>query len=371
MSAAPEKPQLRMVEVTRADYESGQAFEGWQGDPGFGRIGGSFGELLTSVPGHPRRDDDLLLLAALLEDRPIGCMHTFNGKVHVGDQTINMLWCSGLVVKPEHRSTGAGLMILLRMRARPVASGGVRVSQMALPIYKQLGWQHLTAARFLLVKRSAPILQRWISNPLLRQPAAALVNLGMGLHRLLLGMVLRIKLSGWSSAPVEQLPQELDAQIRGLRRPAKCHRSTEWLNWAASTGPMDNQRRLWLVKSRTGKPVGYFMTGQMHYAEADQGRIKDITLASVLDWMSFDNDVDDTIILLSALQQLLRADVDAVELCVPETGSGRALRRLGLLCRGELNMVIRFAPGTPDVEALQMDGDNFWFRPADADGFVN
>ena len=346
MTDTPDKPQLRMVEVTRAEYESGRAFDGWQGDPGFGRIGGSFGDLLTSVPGHARRDDDLLLLAALLEDSPIGCMHTFNGKVHIGNETVNMLWCSGLVVKPEHRSTGAGLMILLRMRARPVASGGVRVSQMALPIYKQLGWHHLTASRYLLVKRSAPILQRWISHPVLLRVAAALVNLGLGLHRLLLGILFRAKLSAYRTEHVAQLPDEIDPQIRGLQRPAKCHRSTEWINWAVSTGPRDNQRKLWLVKAHDNRPVGYFMTGQMHYEEADQGRIKNIRLASVLDWMSFDAETDDTVVLLAALQQLLGTDADAIELCVPETASAQALQRLGLIRKGELNMVIRFAPGT-------------------------
>ncbi len=371
MTDTPEKPQLRMVEITRAEYESGQAFDGWQGDPGFGRIGGEFGELLTSVPGHAKSADDLLLLAALLEDRPIGCMHTFNGKVHVGDATVNMLWCSGLVVKPEHRSTGAGLMILLRMRSRPIASGGVRVSQMALPIYKQLGWHHITASRYLLVKRSAPILQRWIRNPGLLKTFAALVNLGLGLHRLLLGVLLRVRLSAFSSEIVARLPDEIDAQIRGLQRPAKCHRSTEWINWAVSTGPKDNQRQLSLVKARDGRPVGYFMTGQMHYEEADQGRIKNIRLASVLDWMSFDPEAEDIDILLVALQQLLGADADAIELCVPETAAGQTLKRLGLLCKGELNLVIRFAPGTPGIDALQLDGDHFWFRPADADGFVN
>ena len=114
------------------------------------------------------------------------------------------------------------------------------------------------------------------------------------------------------------------------------------------------------------------MTGLLHHEEADGGRIRDIRLASVRDWMSFDDSkLDDSAVLLLALKKLLDADADAVELCVPEPKSGQTLRRLGLLRKGALHMVIRFPADTPGIEGLEMNASNFWFRPADGDGFVN
>ncbi len=372
MTDSTTRESLRVVEVTRSQFESGQAFNDWDDSSDYARIGGSFGELLLSSPVRDPRNDDPLLLAALLGNRPVGSIVTINGLIHIGTQACDVLWCSGLSVLPEFRNTGAGLMILLRLRSKPVASGAVCVSKAALPLYSQLGWRHIAADRHLLIRHSAPILMSWIQRSWLATPLSWLVDVPLLLHRLVLAAWLQIRFRGFRVEQVERLPEELDPQISGLIRPVKCHRSTRWINWAMKAGPQRNSRRLYLVKDRTGRAVAYFMTGLMQHDEADGGRIRNIRLASVLDWMNFDDQaMGEAELLLLALRTLLDARADAIELCVPEPQPGRALRKLGLLRKGALNMVIRFPAGTPGISGLQFNAANVWFRPADADGFVN
>lgn len=372
MNESADKAKLRIVEVTRAMYESGEAFAGWGGNPEFGRIGGSFGELLRTSPVRAQDPADPLLLTALLDDTPVGFVCTFNGLLHADGNDIDTLWCSGLQVLPEHRNTGAGLMLLLRLRAKNLASGAVGISQIALPIYRQLGWQDITADRYLLVKRSAPILRRWLAGKWLLGAAALIADLGLLVHRSLVRLALGIRSAGYRVEAVDELPAELDSQLRDADGGLRTHRSVDWVNWAMRSGPQRNRRQLYLVKAADDRPVGYFMTGLLHHEEADGGRIRDITLASLRDWMSFGNsDLDETGVLLLGLQTLLGAKADAIELCVPEQDSGRSLRRLGLLQKGALHMVMRFPPNTPGLPDGELSGDNFRFRPADGDGFVN
>ncbi|MEE4186552.1 MAG: hypothetical protein V2J12_12365, partial [Gammaproteobacteria bacterium] len=226
MTATAGKPQLHLLEVTRAEYQSGHAFDTWEGDDTFGRIGGEFAALLCSSPVREHRDDDPLLLTAMIGTRPVGCITTFNGLLHVGDHAVPMLWCSGLSVLPEHRNTGAGLMILLQLRARPIASGAVGVSKAALPIYRQLGWCDLAADRHLLVRRSAPILRGLLRTPWLSLPASWLADAVLGLQRLALTAWLKFRFRGFRVEEVAELPVELDRSIGALQRPVKCHRST-------------------------------------------------------------------------------------------------------------------------------------------------
>jgi hypothetical protein len=247
----------------------------------------------------------------------------------------------------------------------------VGVSQAALPIYRQLGWHDLAADRHLLVRRSAPILRGLLRTPWLSLPASWLADTVLGLQRLALTAWLKFRFRGFRAEEVAELPVELDRSIRALHRPVKCHRSTTWVNWAMRTGPQRNGRRLYVVRDRDDNAAGYFMTGILDHDEADGGRIRDIRLASVRDWMSFDARLGETGALLLGLRELLGTDADAIELCVPEAESGAALRRLGLLRKGALHMVLRLPPGTPGIEGLDIDAQNVWFRPADGDGFIN
>lgn len=372
MTKAPDKAGLRIVDVTRGLYESGNAFDGWAGDPEFGRIGGSFGAMQLASPVGQQGTDTLLLISAQLGNQPIGHMHFISGLLHAGDREIPVLWGSGLVVLPEHRSTGAGLMILLRLRAKAIASGAVGVSKLALPIYSQLGWLHLEAERHLLIRRSAPILQRWIRKPVLLRLASWLVDLPLALQRLILTAAIRLRLRRFRVEVTARMPEELDAQISRLEKPLKCHRSARWLNWALNSGPQQNNRRLHLIRNDDGRVLGYFMTSLMHHDEADGGNIRNIRLASAKDWMSFDEkELDDAGVLMLALKTLLNMQADAIEICVPERDTGQTLRRLGMLRKGALHAAIRLPP---DLKALQEELSNsgqFWFRPADGDGFLN
>ncbi|MBT8423041.1 MAG: GNAT family N-acetyltransferase, partial [Gammaproteobacteria bacterium] len=235
--SAADKPKLQIAAVTRADYKSGTAFADWQSDTGFAQIGGEFADLLMSSPVREQHDDDPLVLAAMLGNQPIGYINTFNGRLQADEAPIDILWCSGLSVLSEHRSTGAGLMLLLRLRSHPLPSGAVGVSQVALPIYKQLGWHDITADRHLLIMRSAPVLSRWIKNAFLLRLASTVTNAGLWLYRSVLRTVLNIRLSGLLIEEVSALPSDLDPLVRGLDRPLKTHRSVEWVNWAMRTGP--------------------------------------------------------------------------------------------------------------------------------------
>ena len=119
------------------------------------------------------------------------------------------------------------------------------------------------------------------------------------------------------------------------------HRSPAWVNWLLTTEFNDvpsRKKNLYLVRHRGSEVIsGYVLTKQRHFDDVTQRHVKNVTIAAVQDWMSFDPDTLPEHHLLAlaisaALNPVAGATADAVEVCTAVPAEQRALKRWGLLC---------------------------------------
>jgi len=373
-AAPPVTRALSVIKVTRGMLRLPEHLKSPVERHPYAGVGGPYKEMLTTSAWGPSNDDqEPALLLAALGDEPIGRISLFSGRVHVDGRSVPMLWCSGLDVPKEHRQTGAGLMLLLAVRALPVPVGVVGVSRQALDLYVKLGWKHMTATRYVLLLRSRPIIEaRFGAGPRGRLLQGA-VDAVLRLHQTALRGAFLWRARALTVELRDELPATLDPLIETVSSAGlRCHRSTRWVNWCMRTGPKDNQRRLYLVSERSGAPLGYFVSSTGTHQEAGGRQLAGLRLASLRDWVSFDPErLPDELLISVAVRTMMNGAAEAVEICVPEPGVGDKLRRLGMFARGALHFLVRAPTGTlPDPASDGADLD-WWWRPADGDGFVN
>ena len=88
-------------------------------------------------------------------------------------------------------------------------------------------------------------------------------------------------------------------------------------------------------------------------------------------WMTFDfRAVTDTRLVLLAINQLKRREVDASDVCAAKREVDNGLRCHGLRQMGETRFTIRPLPDTPLADHQYHHLDAWRFRPADGDYFL-
>ena len=333
-----------------------------------GAISPGLREFLLANPVTTGDGAEPVQILGLKENKVVGQMNLVCGRVCVEGQQVPILWGSEFVVPPEHRTTGVGVMILLRMQRLPYAVGVVGASQMAAPLYCKLKWGDLVTPRFILLRRLRPVIENCVGKGLL----AGLISMVGDLGLRILGYGLAI-LTRWTTRDLqveqlERMPEALDPLLGRLDKPAYCHRSAAWLNWVLAARP--GTSALYLVRDRQRQPVGYFIIMHRHHDTAGGGKWKNILLGSVKDWMTFDPLVlTDTQLVLLALVQLMLHEVDAIDVCVAEPEVGRFLRRCGLKQMGGMHFSFYGLPNTPLAKEKYRHLDVWRLRPVDGDYF--
>lgn len=359
-------PGLRLEVLYRRDLRQGAPYDSWQ-DKEFAVIQGALRELLLANPLGS--DDDPVQIVGLAGSRPIGKMNLLYGEIVVHGEKLPILWGSGLVVPPEHRQTGIGLMLILAAQRLPYAAGAIGPSQLAYPIYQKLGWVDLVAPRYVLLRRSRPVLEKAFGKGVTSKASSAITDVGLKTAGGLLRAAIWRRTRGLTASPSTWMPEEFDPQLAGVESPTHCPRSAAWLNWLLGSGPRRDQRALYLVHDRgRATVVGYFIVSWRHHDELSGGAFRDVFLGSVKDWMSFDRTAatDDQIVLL-AIRELMHRRLDAIDICSPDPLLGRRLKRLGFLRKGTMHLVFRPLPNTALSRAECREVDNWRFRPADGD----
>jgi len=342
---------------------------GPSGSGGLGTISRDLRELLLANPTASDNDKEPVQILGVKGDQVIGQMNLVSGRIRVEEENLQVLWGSGFAVPPEHRPTGAGLMILLRMQGLPYTVGAVGASQMAALLYDKLKWVDLVAPRFILLRRTRPVLERYLGTGILAAVASAVGDLGVGVLGHVVAIVNRLATRGLRVEAIKRMPEALDPQLRRIDKPAWCWRSAAWINWILTAH--GGTPELYLVKDPQGRPVGYFVITHRRHDEGGGGKWKNFVLGSVKDWMTFDSlAVTDAQLVRLAIDQLMRREVDAIDVCVAEPEVGLALRRCGLRQMGGMHFIFRPLPNTPLAKDQYHHLDAWRFRPADGDYFL-
>ena len=133
---------------------------------------------------------------------------------------------------------------------------------------------------------------------------------------------------------------------------------------------------LFLVRHKGSEVIsGYILTKQRHFDDVTQRHVKDVTIAAVQDWMSFEPDrLPEHHLLALALSATLSPDgatttADAVEICTSGAEAQRWLRRWRLVPMGQLNFLCKPARGADLADEKWRGPANWRLRPAEGDNF--
>ncbi len=357
--------KLLLQIITRGHLRDGDYARAWQWPEGIPPIGGSARDFLLNNPLAVSEADPVQIVATT-GSQVVGRVNLISGRLQIDSRAVPVLWGSGLEVAERFRHTGAGLMLMLRMGSIHPTVCVVGISRIVTPIYEKLRWVIFSMKRYVLLRRSAPVLDRYLGHTaaaMARPFAGALLSVHSGLLRTWIDA----RESRFLVQELAALPAELDIQLGTVRAPASCHRSSTWVNWMLAHH--GGTRRLFLVRGREGQALGYFIVTTKFHASASSEGFQNLTLGSVKDWVVLaPAEIRELDMLLLATRELGRDPVvDAIEVCLPEDLPGRSLRRLGFLPKGDLKFLFKAAPGSPIDEARFRERSSWWFRPADGD----
>jgi hypothetical protein len=319
-------------------------------------------------------EGDPVRIEARLGDALVGKISIVDGELLLRGERVRILWAAGLRVDEQHRRTSAGLMLLLKLQSLHHTLGVMGVSRMALPLYRKLGWADLSFDRYLLIRHSRPAWKHYLGEGWPARLAERPTDAALVAHRALLRAWTALRERGLRVERIEKLGDEFDPLFQRCARPVSVHRSARWLNWVIGFDAEDPGHRLQLclVRDRQGRPLGEFIVTARRQVEPVEDGFANFTLGAVKGWVVFDPErIDELGIVLLALRELERFDVDVAKVCVANAAVGSRLRRLGLIRRGKLAFLIKASAHSPlkapaDLQlsswrVLPGDGDHFFF----------
>ncbi len=361
---------LNVVVVRKSDLEVPGFFEQWEDPYRIARISEAKQRTFLTNPLSTRGDDPVQLLA-LEGDRVVGRKDTLAGELIAHRKAVPVLWGSALYVPPECRQMGTGLALMLRMLSLHHTVGSCGISDLAFPLVQKLGWVHFEMPRWVVLIRTRPMLEKYLKAWF---PAALVANaadLLLFLHNAFRRRLWAPGGAGLTSEEAKRMPGGLEDRLRDRSRPIFCHRSPGWVNWLLANSFLDGRtdfRRLFLLHDPGGKPVAYFLIKvQLHTADTIQD-YPELVLGSLIDWHIFDSSkVQPEQLMVYAIRELVKCDVDAIELCATNERERAFARRVALRQAG----VLRFAVSVSDASALRAtayrDRSSWRIRPAEGD----
>jgi hypothetical protein len=359
--------------ITKAELIAGDYSKAWDDPDGLARFTPEKRDALLSNP-LSHSDGDPVQIIGTMGTQPIGRLDVIPGRIDVGMQAVPCLWTSALFVPEQYRKTLIGVSLILKMQGLCPTVAACGVSHMALPLLEKLQWRDARMPRYLALRRSLSVVQRYVRNKAAAGIARIAADAGLAAHRTLLSMWRKLRTAGLRYAPAEQLSSDMNALIQNSpARAVRVHRSCEWVNWVLKhrfDACPKNRRKLFYVYDRHCKVVAYFIVAARFYSVATHREFRDLLLGSLQDWMVFDaSAVGLSEIVLLATKILAQWDVDAIEVCLPP-GERVNLMRWGFVPVGELHLLARVAPNSPLARPDFQHPASWQIRPAEGDNLL-
>lgn len=282
---------------------------------------------------------------------------------------VPVLWGSSLFVPPEERRSMAGTLIMMRMATVASTVGANGPSQMALPMYARLGFAALPLERFILLRRSQSVVNRFVPNAAVRAGARVVADVGLSCVRTvnaIRGVLASIRIRRLSSMPsefelalAEPPPDYHPNGGAGVLPRAWGLRSVAVVDWWLAnklTTEGRHERALYLVESREGTPIGYILMKLKFYTTASHHNIPNITLATLADGRVFQPKLRDTLGSIVSHRALIHAAImaagqlsaDGLEVCVQRDKADTTfMKSLGFIRAGTMTCMIKASVGSP------------------------
>jgi GNAT superfamily N-acetyltransferase len=361
---------LSVVVVTKAELCEGAYLSGLADPDGVAAVSAADRSALLSNP-LSRSPDDPAWLLATLGRRVIGRTRVIPGQILVHGEEVPVLWGSDLYVSPAYRSTGAGLLLLLRWASLNHTVGACGTSPRMNDIYDRLRWVAFQMPRWVMPLRSGPILERYLRWRALARICAGVADVGLKLHCKLRRAWHPELTDGLRCAEADHFPEDLAEALRNRDAPIACHRSPRWLNWLLENSLGDgmlNYRRLFLIHDTAGRVAAYFLVKVRKHAVLSRRRFRNVKLGSLADWFVFDSGaVSIEQLVWLAIERLTECGVDAIEVCTTDTQGGAFAKDLGLRRAGCLSFVIHATEPSALSHIPYEDRTQWWLTPAEGD----
>ena len=308
-------------------------------------------------------------VVAVLDGVIIGNMDMFEGKIYINGAPTPMMWGSNLFVHADFRHVGAGLGLLMQMQRSFPIVGVVGVSKMIHGVYQGLKWTEHILPRMVHVSRSRPVLRSMVKNDVLATLGAPFIDLGLGAQRALAQFKTRRDMSGMKVEVTKSVPDDM-ARILTLDCPTHLDRTPQRVQWLLDNQFDSNPTRksALLVFRDQGAVAGFSLVKQRHFEKATQREIKDIDLASVVDWgVASGSHLTEAAIIQRSVREAVRWGAHIVEAPTASVALRNELAQLGMRPVGELNVFFKSAKGhefsVDEACAHHLrgsDGDNYF-----------
>jgi len=365
---AGKRRKTRIVIVRMSDVQTPTFYQQWFDPAGLAPMSR---EKLAALSSNPMRrgDDEPVQLLGLLGDEVIGRLDLIAGALVVDDHTLPLSWASAFTVLPEMRHTLIGLKLVREIQRLNLVVAACGISKMAYPIYKRFGWIDFVMPRYILLRHSRPVIERSL-HPRAALTAARVIDT-------LLAMYTKCVLRGTNGL----IELRLDTSVTPeLARTIRCSRNTfmprsaETLNWRLRSSFRTDQRNrnFLLTLTSHGEIVGYALLKLRYHAVASARGFRDVMLGSVQEWLIFNSRLlcYRTLITM-ACRELIRHNVDAVEVCAATDEEAFVLRRMGMKRVGEQHLMWYPSPGTRIASTEYRQQSNWMIRSGEGDDFFS
>lgn len=276
---------------------------------------------------------------------------------------------SALEVSNAARGRGVGTALLHEQESLRPASAACGPSRLSFPLYSKLGYTAIALPRYVLVRRTGPLLERWLGHGIGQRAAAFVADGAVASHQRLLRAARKRAARSLTSEAVDAWPHGLGLG-RYDRDAFAFHRSPAWLDWLVRESflePGDHRRGLYVVRDAAGTAVAYFLVKSRVYSGVTEWGFDRLDLGSLVDWgglvpaaVRFDQ------LALLAIEALSAWDVGAIEVCVPPDVTASRLRRLGLVRVRAQHVMVRDTSGDPRLQGSG-DASRWRVRPGEGD----
>jgi hypothetical protein len=364
---------LKIIRVTRAELAGGGSIAGIEDPANLSLTSPHVIRALLSNPFNQAGELPVQLLG-MKGSRVIGRLDLYAGRASVRNTPQLVAWGSGLYVDPEFRSTKMGIMLLGELAKLGDIAGGCGIAQIALPLYKLLNFTDLRMRRYILLRRSRAVVERYVGVGAAGSAVRIAADISLLAHRGMMRGWMALKDSGLRCQAATTMDESLSEALLAEDKPAFFQRSPAWVNWAISydTSSQPGSRRgLFLIRDKHDSLLAYFMIRKKFHPVATQREFKNLTLGTLGDFKIFKPDqLGISTLILFACRELGRWDVDAIEVCSAEPVIGRTLRRMGFIPAGELHLMFKARKDSPAASPEFKEVSNWRISPADGDNFL-
>ena len=368
----PEDLTFRIV--TKSDLARGGRYDDLEDPEGIATMSD---EKRAAVLTNPlsTEDSDPVQVLALHSSRVIGRMDLIRSEIWKDGETCPIYWCSALDVPVHYRGTGAGLLLILKTQSIHHTVGVCGVSRDAHPVYQRLGWMDFEMSRWVLPLTVRPLYERYVKRHI---PIPLLVRVSD--HALTLNNTIRRRVFGRHNGTarcrrVDRMTGEIEPKLIEHSEPIFSHRSAQWINWLLenkfSKSPSRIQH-LYHIYDENNTVIGYFLIKTEHYPLLSQYGLPDVTMGSLMDWCIFDDQLlNQQAIIRLAIGELLKHELDAIEIFAMDEREGAFLKKMGFRRMRSLKFMFKASKQSQLSDRRSQCRELWRIMPADGDNFFS